>query len=209
MADVCSSELGFEIRERRLLLIGLLVGLGKEDVLDIQLASALKRGELDAAQLRELVIFFAHYAGWPAAATLNTRVEKLIAGQQKPESGSQSSRRVMLRRRASVVVMPSAAARTEATCCSGRNRVTGPVTLTAASACSFASRTGAATQTIPGADSSCSKATPSRTTRRSSSRSSPGAMIVRGVWRCRPAATTRSSRSLGAYASRALPSPVQ
>jgi 4-carboxymuconolactone decarboxylase len=73
---------GFDIRERRLLLIGLLVGLGKEDVLDIQLASALKRGELDVRQLRELVIFFAHYAGWPAAATLNTRVEKLIAAQK-------------------------------------------------------------------------------------------------------------------------------
>jgi 4-carboxymuconolactone decarboxylase len=73
---------GLDIRERRLLLIGLLVGLGKEDVLDIQLASALKRGELDVSQLRELVIFFAHYAGWPAAATLNTRVEKLIAAQR-------------------------------------------------------------------------------------------------------------------------------
>ncbi len=73
---------GFDIRERRLLLIGLLVGLGKDDILDIQLTSALKRGELDAAQLRELVIFFAHYAGWPAAAGLTTRVEKLIAAQQ-------------------------------------------------------------------------------------------------------------------------------
>jgi 4-carboxymuconolactone decarboxylase len=73
---------GLDIRERRLLLIGLLVGLGREDVLDIQLASALKRGELDVRQLRELVIFFAHYAGWPAAATLNTRVEELIAAQQ-------------------------------------------------------------------------------------------------------------------------------
>ena len=76
---------GFDIRERRLLLIGLLVGLGSQDVLDIQLTSALERGELDAAQLRELVIFFAHYAGWPAAATLNTRVEKLIAAQKKSD----------------------------------------------------------------------------------------------------------------------------
>ena len=76
---------GFDIRERRLLLIGLLVGLGSQDVLDIQLTSALERGELDATQLRELVIFFAHYAGWPAAATLNTRVEKLIAAQKKSD----------------------------------------------------------------------------------------------------------------------------
>ena len=76
---------GFDIRERRLLLIGLLVGLGSQDVLDIQLTSALKRGELDAAQLRELVIFLAHYAGWPAAAGLTTRVEKLIAAQEKAD----------------------------------------------------------------------------------------------------------------------------
>jgi 4-carboxymuconolactone decarboxylase len=70
---------GLEIRERRLLLIGALAASGKHDILDIQLDSALRLGEVDADSLREIVIFLAHYLGWPTAATLSGQVEKLIA----------------------------------------------------------------------------------------------------------------------------------
>ena len=74
---------GLDIAQRRLLLIGMLAGAGRHDILDIQLDSAYRRGELDADALREIVIFLAHYAGWPVAATLNTQVEKLIAKHRK------------------------------------------------------------------------------------------------------------------------------
>ena len=70
---------GLSIEQRRLLLIGALAALGKPDVLDIQLDSALRLGELDATALREVVIFLAHYLGWPVAAGLNSQVEKLLA----------------------------------------------------------------------------------------------------------------------------------
>jgi 4-carboxymuconolactone decarboxylase len=70
---------GLTMRDRRLLLIGLLTGQGKDDVADIQLGAALRGDELNADQLREIVIFLAHYAGWPAGAALSMRVEKLIA----------------------------------------------------------------------------------------------------------------------------------
>jgi 4-carboxymuconolactone decarboxylase len=73
---------GLTTDQRRLLLIGLLAGTGRHDILDVQLASALRLGELDATALREIVIFLAHYAGWPAAATLNAQIEKLIAKQE-------------------------------------------------------------------------------------------------------------------------------
>lgn len=83
------SRPGLDIAQRRLLLIGLLAGAGRHDILDIQLDSAYRRGELDSEALREMVIFLAHYAGWPVAATLNTQVEKLIAKNRakdtKPE----------------------------------------------------------------------------------------------------------------------------
>ncbi len=36
-------------------------------------------GELDAEALREIVVFVAHYAGWPVAARLNSIVEETIA----------------------------------------------------------------------------------------------------------------------------------
>jgi 4-carboxymuconolactone decarboxylase len=76
---------GFTVAERRLLLIGLLMGAGLDDVLGIQLDAATRLGELDEQQLRELVIFFSHYAGWPRGAKLNSAVEELIAKKKRAE----------------------------------------------------------------------------------------------------------------------------
>jgi 4-carboxymuconolactone decarboxylase len=70
---------GLSIRDRRLLLIGLLAGTGQADVLGIQIPAAFRSGELDEQALREIVIFLCHYAGWPAGARLDTVVEKTIA----------------------------------------------------------------------------------------------------------------------------------
>lgn len=70
---------GLDTKQRRMMLIGLMAGRGLNDTLEIQLDSALRLGELDAEQLREIVIFLAHYAGWPTAAGLTAIVEKLIA----------------------------------------------------------------------------------------------------------------------------------
>lgn len=70
---------GLSQRDRRLLLIGLLTGMGLDDVLGIQLDAALRLGELDAEALREVVILLTHYAGWPRGAKLNSQVESLIA----------------------------------------------------------------------------------------------------------------------------------
>jgi 4-carboxymuconolactone decarboxylase len=70
---------GLSMRDRRLLLIGTLVGGGLNDVLDIQLPAALGNGELTPDDLREIVIFLTHYAGWPQGAKLNMQVEGIIA----------------------------------------------------------------------------------------------------------------------------------
>ncbi len=70
---------GMSLRDRRLLLIGLLIGSGQEDVLDIQIPAALGRGDLDADDLRDIVVFAAHYAGWPRGARLNNKVEAAIS----------------------------------------------------------------------------------------------------------------------------------
>ena len=70
---------GLSLRDRRLLLIGLMVAEGLDDTLGIQLDSCLAKGDLGAEDLREIVIFLAHYAGWPKAAGLNTMVEQAIA----------------------------------------------------------------------------------------------------------------------------------
>lgn len=79
------------VRDRRLVLIGLTAGSGLEDVAGLQLEVALKLGELDADDLRDLVVFLAHYAGWPRAAKLNTEVENLIARNEKAATRDQQA----------------------------------------------------------------------------------------------------------------------
>jgi len=81
-ADIWNRE-GLSFRDRRLLLIGLLVGRGLHDVVGLQLEAALGNGELDADALREVVILLTHYAGWPDGAKLNSQVEELIARAAK------------------------------------------------------------------------------------------------------------------------------
>ncbi|CAN5428097.1 carboxymuconolactone decarboxylase family protein [soil metagenome] len=71
------------VRDRRLVLIGLAAGGGLEDVATLQLDAAMNLGELDAEDLRTLVVFLAHYAGWPRAAKLNSEVENLITRHEK------------------------------------------------------------------------------------------------------------------------------
>ena len=70
---------GLSMRDRRLLLLGLLVGLGESSVVEVQLKGALHNDELTADELREIVIFLTHYAGWPRGAVLNGQVEQAIA----------------------------------------------------------------------------------------------------------------------------------
>ena len=77
-AEIWSRD-ALTIKERRLLLVGLLVASGLDDVVELQLESALRLGEMTAEELREIVVFLTHYAGWPRGAKLNTIVEKLLA----------------------------------------------------------------------------------------------------------------------------------
>ncbi len=70
---------GLSTRDRRLFLIGLLVGQRANDVLGIQVPAALANGELDEEALRELVILACHYDGWPNGSRMNSVVEDAIA----------------------------------------------------------------------------------------------------------------------------------
>ncbi|MDP9866860.1 MULTISPECIES: carboxymuconolactone decarboxylase family protein [Streptosporangium] len=82
-AEVWSRD-GLSTRDRRLLLLGLLVGQGADDMIEVQLDAALRTGELTPDELREIVIFLTHYAGWPRGAKLNTQVEELIDRVMRP-----------------------------------------------------------------------------------------------------------------------------
>lgn len=78
---------GLNQRDRRLLLVGLLVGSGLYDVLPIQLGAALEQGELDEESARELAVFLAHYAGWPAGTKVFNLVEELLGRRARSATG--------------------------------------------------------------------------------------------------------------------------
>ena len=70
---------GLDIRDRRMLTIGVLAALGQAPLLEIQFRSALDRGELSEEQVREIVLHLAHYIGWPMSTGVNAAAEKIIA----------------------------------------------------------------------------------------------------------------------------------
>ena len=84
--DIWERE-GLSLRDRRLLLIGLMVAEGLDGTLGIQLDSSLAKGDLSPDDLREIVIFLTHYAGWPKGAGLNSMVEGAIARHEKKARG--------------------------------------------------------------------------------------------------------------------------
>jgi 4-carboxymuconolactone decarboxylase len=78
-AEVWSREDILSIRDRRLVLMGIIAALGERDTFQIQARAAVKNGELTPAQVREIVITVANYAGYPRAAGLVTAVEQILA----------------------------------------------------------------------------------------------------------------------------------
>jgi len=83
-AEVWSRE-ELSIRDRRLILFGVIGALGEKDTFAIQAKAALKNGELEPNQLREVVITLANYAGYPRAAGVLGVVEQQIAAVAKEE----------------------------------------------------------------------------------------------------------------------------
>jgi 4-carboxymuconolactone decarboxylase len=66
------------IRDRRLLIMGVIAALGQPDTFAIQAKAALKREELTPDELRECLVMLAPYAGYPNVAALLGPVEGAI-----------------------------------------------------------------------------------------------------------------------------------
>ncbi len=87
-AEVWTRE-ELSMRDRRLILLGAIGALGERDTFGIQARAALKNGELEPDQLREVLIMLAHYAGYPRAAGLLGVVEQQIAAvAEETQAGS-------------------------------------------------------------------------------------------------------------------------
>ena len=84
-AEVWTRE-ALPVRDRRLLLLGIIAALGEKDTFQIQVRAALKNGELTPVQVREALIMIANYAGYPRAAGLIGVTEQTIAAFEKGAS---------------------------------------------------------------------------------------------------------------------------
>ena len=85
------SRPALDIRDRRLLTIGVIAAMGQPQLLEIQFNAALERGELDEEQVREVVLHLAHYVGWPLSTGSNEAAEKVIARRRKASESKESS----------------------------------------------------------------------------------------------------------------------
>ena len=76
------------IRDRRILLLGIIAEKGEPMTFGIQVKAALKNGELSPDELRELLLMIAQYSGYPRAAAVVGIVEQMIAEVEKEKSSS-------------------------------------------------------------------------------------------------------------------------
>lgn len=81
-AEIWTRE-ALSMRDRRLVIMGVIAALGERDTFKVQAKAALKKGELTPAQLREILIQLAHYAGYPRAAGLVGVIEQAIGETAK------------------------------------------------------------------------------------------------------------------------------
>ena len=74
------------MRDKRILLLGIIAEKGDASTFKIQIKASLKRGEIDPDEAREFLIFIAQYAGYPRAASLIGPVEEAIAEFEKADA---------------------------------------------------------------------------------------------------------------------------
>ena len=76
-AEVWTRET-LSMRDKRLLLLGVISALGEQATFGIQAKAALKNGELTADELRECLIMLVQYVGYPRASGLVLVIEQAI-----------------------------------------------------------------------------------------------------------------------------------
>ena len=72
------------VRERRLLVLGVLAAQGEDGALSIHLRAALKRGELQVGQLQAIATFLTQYVGYPRGSRLLRVVNELAGSAASP-----------------------------------------------------------------------------------------------------------------------------
>lgn len=77
------------MRDKRILLLGIIAEKGEPMTFKIQIKASLKRGEITPEEAREFLLFIAQYAGYPRAASMLGPVEEAIAEFQSEQDKAQ------------------------------------------------------------------------------------------------------------------------
>jgi 4-carboxymuconolactone decarboxylase len=67
------------IAQRRLVTLGAVAALGETEMFEIQLRAAVKKGELNKAQIEDLVLFLPAYVGYPRTSKILAISYKVFA----------------------------------------------------------------------------------------------------------------------------------
>jgi 4-carboxymuconolactone decarboxylase len=84
--DIWARE-GLTYRERRLLTLGVLAAIGRDELVELQLFSALERAEFTPEQVDEIVVHLTHYVGWPHGSAVNNAAQRAIADHLEASDG--------------------------------------------------------------------------------------------------------------------------
>jgi 4-carboxymuconolactone decarboxylase len=71
------------MRDKRILLLGIIAEKGEAATFKIQIKASLKRGEINPDEAREMLLFIAQYSGYPRAASMLGPIEEAIAEFEK------------------------------------------------------------------------------------------------------------------------------
>ncbi|HZA08788.1 carboxymuconolactone decarboxylase family protein [Mycobacterium sp.] len=76
---------GLSMRDRRMMLLGVLTALGQEELMEVQVNAVLQNEELTREELREIAIFLTHYVGFPLGSKLDGAIKRVAAKRKKAE----------------------------------------------------------------------------------------------------------------------------
>ncbi len=79
------SRPGLTMRDRRMMLIGVLAAQGMEELLEVQANAILHNEELTSDELREIAIFVTHYVGFPLGSKVDGAFKRVVAKRKKAE----------------------------------------------------------------------------------------------------------------------------
>ncbi|MFY9920161.1 MAG: carboxymuconolactone decarboxylase family protein [Mycobacterium sp.] len=77
------SRPGLSMRDRRMMLLGVLAAQGMEELIEVQANAILHNEEMTREELREVAIFLTHYVGFPLGSKLDGAVTKVIKSRKK------------------------------------------------------------------------------------------------------------------------------